>query len=70
MTVRGSRSNIARNLESTLDEHEEYITTKAWDALEKCFEELDEEAEELEFQFARANERISELEKQIEEFEK
>ncbi|MFF2909963.1 hypothetical protein [Paenibacillus sp. NPDC057934] len=69
MAVRGSKSNVMRQLESTLDEYEEYIPSKAWDALEKCFEDSDVEAEELESQLEEANERIKDLEKQLEEIE-
>lgn len=69
MTVRGARSILMEKLERALDEYEEYIPFKAWNALEKCFEESDVKAEELEYQLDEANERIKELEKQLEETE-
>ncbi|MFF2016261.1 hypothetical protein [Paenibacillus sp. NPDC058177] len=62
MTVRSSNSTLLKKLERTLDDHEDYIPAKAWEALEQCFNELDDEAEELESQLKEANERIRVLE--------
>ncbi|MEK5358813.1 hypothetical protein [Paenibacillus sp. FSL L8-0709] len=66
MTVRSSNSTLMRKLERVLDDHEDYITVKAWEALEKCFDELDDEAVVLQEELVEANERIKELEEQLE----
>lgn len=69
MTVRGSKSRLMGQLETTLDDNEDFIGSKVFKELEETFNQLDDAAEELEKELKEANETINELEKRIEELE-
>ena len=67
MGVRSSKSNLLTDLESVLDEQEDYIGAKPYEAIDEVYEQLDDQAYDLEKELLDAQNRIRELEEELNE---
>lgn len=69
MTVRASRSRLARGLEDFLDDNENLIDSEVFAGLVKVYEELDSDADDLEDEHDALEKEVKELTEQVEELE-
>lgn len=69
MSTTRAKSELMRLLEGTLDEHEDYIGPKVWEALESTYDTLDYEAKQLEDDLDETKEELNGARRRIEELE-
>lgn len=68
--TRGSKSDALSMIERALDDNADYIGEIVWLELNKAYEEVDSIVSDLEDELETANDRIKELEDEIQRMER